>query len=241
MVLLLVYVLAQIAIALVFGVAVGIYYAITDPHLAPTRLAKQLQTTPVLLSAGTLGILGGASLVLLMTRWFYRGIPRYEAYQALGLTRGSVQNFVIAAIFGLTLAGLYIWLAIKFVSAGHTPPMGLFGRAAMAGGFPRVLLAILAVLIAPPVEEFLFRGAMFAGFKRSWGQSTAILLVTVAFVLLHAPEARAFWPALIGIAITAMALAAIRIRSGSLGPPIILHACYNLGLVLAVFIPSGHS
>jgi len=119
--------------------------------------------------------------------------------------------------------------------------MGLFGRAATAGGFPRVLLAILAVLIAPPIEEFLFRGAMFAGFKRSWGQSTAILLVTVTFVLLHAPEAQAFWPALIGIAITAMALAAIRIRSGSLGPPIMLHAYYNLGLVLTVFIASGHS
>src|SRR5262245_50235003 len=75
-VLLLVYVLAQIAIALVFGVAVGIYYAISDPHLAPTRLAKQLQTTPVLLSAGALGILGGALLVVLMTRWFYRGTLR---------------------------------------------------------------------------------------------------------------------------------------------------------------------
>src|SRR5262249_55108655 len=183
-----VYVLAQVAIALVFGVAVAIYYLISAPHLAPARLAKQLQTTPVLLSAGTLGILGGAFLVVLMTRWFYRGTPRNEAYQDLGLTRGSTQNFVVAAILGLSLAGLYVWLAIKFVSAGHTPPMGLFGRAAMASGFPRVLLAILAVLIAPPVEEFLFRGAMFAGFKRSWGQSTAILLVTVTFVLLHAPR-----------------------------------------------------
>jgi membrane protease YdiL (CAAX protease family) len=102
-------------------------------------------------------------------------------------------------------------------------------------------LAILGVLIAPPIEEFLFRGALYAGFEKTWGRSRSILLVTVTFVLLHLSETRSYWPALVAIAIMAMALAAVRIRSGSIGPGIMLHAYYNLGLVLMVFASSSHS
>jgi membrane protease YdiL (CAAX protease family) len=102
-------------------------------------------------------------------------------------------------------------------------------------------LAFLGVLIAPPIEDFLFRGVLYAGFEKTWGRTISVLLVTVTFVLLHLPETRSYWPALVAIAIMALALAAFRIRSGSIGPAIMLHAYYNLGLAMMVFASTGHS
>ncbi|HEY6222680.1 MAG TPA: CPBP family intramembrane glutamic endopeptidase [Gemmatimonadales bacterium] len=241
MALLLAYVFAQIVIAIIVGLVYALYLAFADAHLDTGHLAKRLQAPAVLLSAGTLGVLGGALLVVYMTRRFFTGTPRREAYEDLGLTRASPQNYLLAAILGISLALVYVFLAIHFLHPGHKPPVGLFARAAAGGGFPRVLLAILAVVIAPPIEEFLFRGAMYAGFEKTWGRSTAVLLVTVTFVLLHVSEVRTFWPGLVGIATTALVLAAVRVRSGSLGPPIMLHAYYNLGLVFAGFTYSGRS
>jgi membrane protease YdiL (CAAX protease family) len=237
--LLLAYILAQLAIGLVVGVVFGVYFALD--HIAPAQLAKRLQSPTVLLSAGTLGILGATLLVVSMTRRFFRGIPRSDAFRVLGLSRASPQDFVIAAVLGISLAVLYVLVATKFVPPGQGQPAGPLARAAASGGFSRVLWAVLAVLIAPPIEEFLFRGALFAGFEKTWGRATAILLVTVTFVLLHLSETRSYWPALVAIAIMALALAAVRVRSGSIGPAIMLHAYYNLGLVLIVFASSSHS
>jgi len=238
--LLLVYVLGQIAIAVVVGVVLGLYYYFSAP-IEPAQLAKRLQSPTVLLTAGTLGILGAAWLVAYLTRRFFRGTPKSDALRVLGLSRASPQYFVTAAVLGISLAVSYVLVATKFVPPSHGQSVGPLARAAANGGFPRVLFAILAVLIAPPIEEFLFRGALYAGFEKSWGRATSIFLVTVTFVLLHLSETRSYWPALVAIAIMALALVAVRIRSGSIGPAIMLHAYYNLGLVLMVVAASSHS
>ena len=239
--LLLVYVLGQIAIALVVGVILGIYFYFTGARIEPAQLAKRLQNPAVLLTVGTLGILGAALLVAYLTRRFFRGTPKSDAFRVLGLSRASPPYYAIAAVLGISMAFLYVMVAMRFAPPGHGQSVGPLARAAANGGFPRVLLAILGVLIAPPIEEFLFRGALYAGFEKTWGRSRSILLVTVTFVPLHLSETRSYWPALVAIAIMAMALAAVRIRSGSIGPGIMLHAYYNLGLVLMVFASSSHS
>ena len=111
-------------------------------------------------------------------------------------------------------------------------PVGPLARAAMAGGFQQVVLAVLAVFIAPVIEEFLFRGALLAGFEQSMGRPRAVVLVTTAFVLLHLPEVRHYAPAMIAITGLALLLMGVRLKTGSIGPSIVLHSCYNLGLVL---------
>lgn len=238
--LLLAYVLAQFMISLVVVFSLAIYYY-SRFSLDQARLFKWLQTPTVLISTGTLAILGAAWLVVHMTRRFFAGTPRTDAYRLLGLSRASPRHFVGGALLGLFLALLFAVVATKFLPPGPGHPIGPLARAAASGGLPRVLWAILAVIIAPPIEEFLFRGALYAGFEKSWGRATAILLVSVTFVLLHIFEARAYWPSLVAITLVALALIAVRIRSESLGPAIMLHAYYNLGLVITVFTLSGHS
>jgi membrane protease YdiL (CAAX protease family) len=238
--LLFVYVLGQIAIAVVVGVVLGLYFYFSGAHVELAQLTRRMQSPAVVLTASTLGILCGAFLVAYMTRRFFRGTPKSEAFRVLGLSRASPPYFVTAAIVGISMAFVFALVATKLVPPGHGQSVGPLARAAANGGFPRVLLAILGVLIAPPIEEFLFRGVLYAGFEKTWGRARSILLVTVTFVLLHLFETRSYWPALVAIAIMALALAAVRIRSGSIGPGIILHAYYNLSLVLIVFASSRH-
>ena len=233
------YVVGQVAIAVVLAIPLYIYYATISLSLA--QITQRLQDPVVLLPIGTAGVLGAALLVALMTRRFFRGTPTDNAYRVLGLSRTEPRTLMGAALLGLALCLFYILVATEFFPPTHGQTVGPLTQAAMAGGFPRALWAVLAVVIAPPTEEFLFRGALLAGFEQSMGRAPAVVIVTVAFVLLHVPEAQSYLPAILAITVLALVLMGVRIRTGSLGPAIVLHACYNLGLVLTTFAASGHT
>ena len=93
----------------------------------------------------------------------------------------------------------------------------------------RVLIFITAVVIAPVVEEMLFRGlfqSMIRGLiGRAW---VAIILTSVLFALLH-PWTH--WPALF---VLAMCLGYSYEKSGSLLRPIFIHAFFNAASVISV-------
>ena len=97
--------------------------------------------------------------------------------------------------------------------------LGPLARAASAGGWARLLWAALAVALAPPIEELVFRGAFYGGLARSWRpRDRAAVVTTAVFVALHVTELGAYWPAWIAIAaLGALALRA-RVVTGSLCP-----------------------
>ena len=72
---------------------------------------------------------------------------------------------------------------------------GPLTQLAQSGGWPRLAWAIVAIVLAPTVEEFLFRGVLLAGFARAWGIRVAASLVTILFVGMHFPYAARYWPA----------------------------------------------
>jgi membrane protease YdiL (CAAX protease family) len=91
------------------------------------------------------------------------------------------------------------------------------------------------VLVAPPAEELVFRGVLYAGLARSWRPAIAGVVTTTIFVALHLTEVGGYWPGWLAIgAMGALALR-VRLREGSLWPAIALHATYNAGLVLLVY------
>ena len=85
------------------------------------------------------------------------------------------------------------------------------------------------------MEEFTFRGVIFAGFCRSLMRPTAGLLVTVLFVAMHF-EAYSSGPALIAISLMSGAAVIARVTTASLVPAIVLHAAYNVVIVIAAYL-----
>lgn len=79
---------------------------------------------------------------------------------------------------------------------------------------------IIGVVMAPIVEEFLFRGVMLHRFTLKWGIRTAILISSFIFGILHADILGAF---LFGVV-----MCILYIRTGTLIVPIICHMLNNL-------------
>jgi len=86
-----------------------------------------------------------------------------------------------------------------------------------------VLLVVVAVVVAPVVEEVLFRG-LFQTTIRSYVQRPwpAIVLTAMLFAAIH--EDQSHWPSLF---VLALGLGYAYEKSGSLLRPIFMHAMFN--------------
>jgi membrane protease YdiL (CAAX protease family) len=233
-------VLAYFAAQFVAGIAVMIavtgYYT---PRIADSaEVARRIRGTFVL-PAALLGFVLGGLAVLRLTRRMFAGSPRAEAFATLALTRPRRRDVLAGTALGLGLAFLYAWVAITLAPQEPAKPWGPLVSAASEGGWRRGLWAVLALFLAPPIEEFLFRGVLFGGLARDWGTWGAAVAVTLLFALLHLTETGLYWPAILAVTTLAAVTMAARIRTRSLGTSVAVHAAYNAGLVLLVYLGSG--
>jgi membrane protease YdiL (CAAX protease family) len=219
----------QILIAAVVGLYAG-YRHVTGGSAAAAGggIAIEARLT---LGAAIAGTLIAGLVALRMARRTFGGAPT-----PIGWTAAPVGVTVTAALQGLALvAGLVV---MGTVLPPPTHGLGPLATAALAGSWTRIAWGALAFAIAPPVEELVFRGALYTGLAERWRPELAGAVTTAIFVALHVPEVGLYWPAWIAIgALGALALRA-RVRTGSLVPAIALHATYNLGLVMGVFAAS---
>jgi membrane protease YdiL (CAAX protease family) len=161
-------------------------------------------------------------IVLLLTRGLDR--PRF-----LGFRRPTSWWRALGIAVLVVLAVLAAGAAVSpFGDPGReqglVPPEWNSHRIAQFAAF-----AIVVALVGPIVEELLFRGIGY-GLLERFGRGQAVIVVGLAFALIHGLVAGFPVIAAFGIGITYL-----RSRSGSILPCIALHACYNgLGLALGV-------
>lgn len=109
-----------------------------------------------------------------------------------------------------------------------------WARAVSAGG---IVHLALAALVAPVVEELVFRGFLYPAWERQWGWIAGAIATSAVFGLVHG----AFLPQFLASIVFICALR----RAGSLWAPILVHACFNTLLwypLLGQFmLPSGRS
>ncbi len=107
-----------------------------------------------------------------------------------------------------------------------------------AGGDPvaMVVLALLAVLLAPVVEELIFRGCIYRFLKSQISPFPAQVASAALFASLHANLAAFFPLVLLGVL-----LARTYERTGNLLPPILFHSLFNGFTLLLLFLASRSS
>jgi len=189
----------------------------------------------VLMPAAVLGTLIGGAVAWALTWHSLRGPQRSAGLRSLGWSPASRRDCLIAGLVGVVLAVvcLFVLIASFPPSPGHR--WGPVVQSVSAGGWSRHLWAALAIIVAPPVEEFMFRGVLFAGFSRSWGMTAAGALVTLLFVVGHLPEVWGYLPATAAVGALGVAALYARVRTQSLIPAVALHAAYNLVLIMAFY------
>jgi ABC-2 type transport system permease protein len=154
------------------------------------------------------------------------GVPRVWAS---GVPRALVCGLacgIAAALAGL----LYIEIALA---------LNLFSglrRASLLSTRDATLwLATIAIVAAPIFEEFIFRGLIFGGLRRSFGFMPAALASAAIFAIVHPP------PSVVPVFLMGLAAAFAYERTGMLAAPMTVHAIYNaavLGFQLNVMQPS---
>lgn len=87
-----------------------------------------------------------------------------------------------------------------------------------------------AVILAPVVEEMLFRGLLFTVLRRYFAALPTLAIVTLAFGLLHIENGLLH---VVSVLPAGAFLGFAREISGGIGLPILLHAAMNLAIVVA--------
>lgn len=194
------------------------------------RLTSSMTVPLVIASALT-----SAGVLLLLTRAWAWPLLKDPSPNGLGWRAATRRQ-----VLGSTLAGMcgciaYLAMAHFLFPPTRGTPLGPLVTLAVGGGVGRVVWAVLAVLFAPPLEEFLFRGLLLRGLSASWGLGAASVIVTIVFVSFHLFETFHYLPALIGITYLAIAALVARVKTGSLVPAIAVHAAYNFTLVVLAY------
>jgi membrane protease YdiL (CAAX protease family) len=216
------------------------------------------------LPRGSLLLTGLVDLLsLLVLVWpVVRGIPWRQVRQDVGLTAGSqpalepaVGVFCYSLAIPLLAVGLAIVLGLvelqkaspagppeeNFSSGTDVPAHPFAEYVAASGWWDKAVLLLLASVIAPIVEETMFRGVLHRHLRdathRLGGTGSALLSATVIgflFAAIH-PQGLTAVPALMAIA---YALTLAREWRGTLVPGMVTHGLNN-GLVMTFALLAG--
>jgi len=137
--------------------------------------------------------------------------PGFARAALLGVAGGAA-----AAAFGLayvTAARAYDWFPALRVAV-HAPDV-----------VTMLWLGALAVIAAPIFEEFIFRGLIFGGLRRTLGAGAAVLASAAIFALVHPPAS------VIPVFVLGLAAALVYARTRMLAASMITHALYNASVI----------
>lgn len=174
---------------------------------------------------------GVAVCLLIAGRYFEGGVPRFLVAEGATGFRASITVTVLVAIAAIGVSplvrdattDLILRFAPGFEFAPHPTIEALQDPARPIG----VIVALWggAIVLAPLAEELFFRGLVQTFLVRVVGNRwLAIALASVAFGIVHFQQPHAV-PAL---AVLALLLGYAYERTGSLLPPILIHALFNL-------------
>jgi hypothetical protein len=149
---------------------------------------------------------------------------RITVWQALGcLAGGTLMVVAIALLPPLLPDATQFPLESLFNSRGAAYAIGAF-----------------AILVAPVMEEMIFRGILFAIFESQVGLRFAILVTAILFGGLHVPEYWGAWNHMFLIFLVGLVFSLARGMSGSLAPSVFLHAGYNASMMIGLFLSTEH-
>ncbi|HEY4710047.1 MAG TPA: type II CAAX endopeptidase family protein [Candidatus Acidoferrales bacterium] len=139
---------------------------------------------------------------------------------------------------GFLLGGFLLAVAVQvasiaFGSNAKVPMQELFQDRRTA-----ILLLLMAVFVAPVIEETIFRGYIYPIVARSWGVAPGILATGVLFGLLHAPQLWGGWVQIALLVIVGIVFTCARAITQTVLASYLLHVSYNFSVSFAFLLGS---
>ncbi len=137
------------------------------------------------------------------------------------------------------LGGMMLSIGILVVSALVRTPTKLPIEGLYQSPRSAALVMAMAVLVAPLVEETIFRGYIFPVAARSLGTGGGVAFTGTLFGLMHAQQLWGGWGQIALLVLVGIVLTRVRASTGSVLASYCCHLGYNSFLFLGFFFSGG--
>jgi membrane protease YdiL (CAAX protease family) len=146
------------------------------------------------------------------------------------LRLGGWSALAKSALFLLTSVGLNVAFAKLAAHGGHVGPLQKSAPLLTEAVRLSPIGSLLAIgIVIPVAEEILFRGLLFGALLKYWRTGMVITVTALLFAAMHM-ELIAYIP----LFFLGLVLGWARLRSGSIGLPILIHSANNLLAICAL-------
>ena len=168
--------------------------------------------------------------VLLMTR---TAAPFWEAigWREMRPGTGTIRDSALQYLAGGAVLAIVVSFAGGFLNSKETLPIEELLKARVSV----LLFGILGVLVAPVVEETIFRGFLYPVVARRAGVGAGVAITGTLFGLMHAAQLWGGWGQIGLLILVGVALTWVRARTGTVAASYFVHLGYN-GLQLAGYL-----
>ena len=185
----------------------------------------------------TQALLSGATLIFLYL--VVRGRSAAPFWQTMGWrgfrNMASSGSVMLRYVFGgFALAVVVGWLG-NFVGRESGIPMEELFRSRQSV----LMLMALGILVAPVVEETIFRGCIYPVIARKFGITTGIVATGALFGLAHAEQLGGAWGQIGLLICVGVVLTYVRARAGTVAASYFVHLGYNTILFAGFYIATG--
>jgi uncharacterized protein len=132
---------------------------------------------------------------------------------------------------GFLLAVVVNAVSLRFGTKAKLPVQQLFQDRRVA-----VAVLLTAILVAPWVEETIFRGYIYPVVARSYGVAVGVLGTGILFGLLHAPQLWGGWVQISMLVLVGIVLTYVRAVTRSVLASFFVHLSYNFSVSFAFAI-----
>ncbi len=152
-------------------------------------------------------------------------------------TTGAMVAIGLATGFGVAIISFTLNAIVVLLAGVEDPVEQQLLQDALAGGLPLALVALLAVVVAPLVEEVIFRGVLFRALADRINLPVGLVLSSAVFALIHIEVVLSQPFALVGLFTVGFLLALAYYLTGNLMVAVLGHAVFNaISLGLTVLI-----
>lgn len=192
-----------------------------------------LMTDKMFIFLSILGVLPAHVLTFALVWLFVTEGGRKPFLETLSFRwpRQSTPLFITLLCILLALGLLAVGWAVTTLWGGNKTQLDALVESSM---YARVATALVAVVTAPLVEEFVYRGVLYSALERAAGRVISIVAVSLLFSGVHVLQYSENVGVILVITILSFTLTLSRAYTGSLIPPFLIHLVFNG--IQAVFI-----
>jgi membrane protease YdiL (CAAX protease family) len=144
---------------------------------------------------------------------------------------GKIRDSALQFLAGGAALAIVVSFAGGFLNSKETLPIEELLKARVS----ILLFGILGVLVAPLVEETIFRGFLYPVIARRLGVAAGIAITGTLFGLMHAAQLWGGWGQIALLILVGVVLTWLRARTGTVAASYFVHLGYN-GLQLAGYL-----